>query len=133
MICLLSVGCMCVQAKQAITKNCESLIKHAKARRLKFIPVEVLPADEVHKRLPKRSQQLALAKGSLKRSAAEAAADVDHESIAEDVSNKRTKTDNDELDQKNVAEESEAVDSNEEAEVDESENEMSEDDGNLRF
>ena len=127
---------MYVQAKQAITKNCESLIKHAKARRLKFIPVEVLPADEVHKRLPKRSQQLALAKGSHKRSVVETAADADTAPDVEDVSNKRAKTDtnvNEETEQKKVAEETEAVDSDEEAEQDESENEMSEDDGNLRF
>ncbi len=42
--------CFKFQAKLAVTKNCESLIKHAKARRLKFIPVEVLPSEEVYKR-----------------------------------------------------------------------------------
>ena len=120
------------QAKQAITKNCESLIKHAKARRLKFIPVEVLPADEVHKRLPKRSQEAALAKGSHKRNvAATETAETAEVPNRDDVANKRAKID--EKEQTAVAEESDVVDSEEDAEEAESENEMSEDDGNLRF
>lgn len=120
------------QAKQAITKNCESLIKHAKARRLKFIPVEVLPADEVHKRLPKRSQQAVLAKGSIKRHVAETeTAETAEVPNRDDVAHKRAKID--EKEQNAVAEESEVVDSEEDNEEAESENEMSEDDGNLRF
>jgi hypothetical protein len=30
----------------AITKNCEAVIQHAMARRLRFIPAEVLPREE---------------------------------------------------------------------------------------
>jgi hypothetical protein len=35
-----------VQAKLAITKNCEAVVQHAMARRLRFIPIEVLPREE---------------------------------------------------------------------------------------
>jgi hypothetical protein len=35
-----------VQAKMAITKNCEAVVQHAMARRLRFIPIEVLPREE---------------------------------------------------------------------------------------
>lgn len=55
-VCVLLQTIMCInqrcfmQAKLAISKNGEALLKHAKARRLKFIPLEVLPAEEVQKR-----------------------------------------------------------------------------------
>ena len=44
--------CVCaIQAKQALSKNCELLIQHTKARKLKYIPLEILSTEEVNDRL----------------------------------------------------------------------------------
>jgi hypothetical protein len=39
-----------LQARLAITKNCEAVIKHGKARKLKFIPLEVVSVEEATER-----------------------------------------------------------------------------------